>query len=311
MLYEQLFRRVLFPAYEAVVARRDTSAHVNEYERGQWLKPEALNHLQLQKLNRLLAHCWREVPFLQRYWSDHGLRADPLKDIAELTRYPTLTKQLIRANYEGMTAVSWRGKTLSKTTGGSTGDPFRFEYTMESYARRTAVMWRGYDWAGAGLGTRAAYLWGSGAAKTGWPALKDRLYHRAFNRRFFDAFGLREDNVDRYVDDIISYRPKALVGYVAPVALVARRMLQTGRRMSGLRGLITGAEALYEPERRDIQAAFGCEVFNTYGSREVMLMAAECPQHNGLHVNADHLVVETLGADGLPVAEASRRHRRD
>ena len=71
---------------------------------------------------------------------------------------------------------------MVKTTGGTTGDPFRFEYTMESYARRTAVMWRGYEWAGAGLGERTASLWGNSVAQRLRKRLKDNAYHWAFNR---------------------------------------------------------------------------------------------------------------------------------
>lgn len=297
-MYETLFRHALFPAYETLVKRRSTAMYVAQYEQGQWLKPAALQRLQLDKLNALLAHAWAEVPFLQRHWREHGCQPGALASVGELARYPLLTKTQITANYGDMVARNWRGKTLSKTTGGSTGDPFRFEYTMDVYARRTAVMWRGYGWAGARLGTRTAYLWGSGPPKAGWPGLKDRLYHNAFNRRFFDAFGLSDTNVDQYINDITAYRPKALVGYVAPVVLLARRMLQTGRQLSGLRGVITGAEALYGAERRDIEAAFGAPVFNTYGTREVMLLAAECAQHNGLHLSADHLLVETVTDDG-------------
>ncbi len=297
-MYEPLFRYALFPAYETLVKRRGTASYVAQYEQAQWLKPAELQRLQLDKLNALLAHAWAEVPFLQRLWREHGCQPGALASLADLERYPLLTKAQISANYADMVARNWRGKTLTKTTGGSTGDPFRFEYTMDVYARRTAVMWRGYGWAGASLGTRTAYLWGSGPPKSGWPGLKDKLYHGAFNRRFFDAFGLSDANVDQYIDDITTYRPKALVGYVAPVALLARRMLHTGRKLSGLRGVITGAEALFDAERRDIEAAFGAPVFNTYGTREVMLLAAECAQHSGLHLSADHLLVETVADDG-------------
>jgi phenylacetate-CoA ligase len=38
-------------------------------------------------------------------------------------------------------------------------------------------------------------------------------------------------------------------------------------------------------------------VFETYGSREVMLMAAECPAHAGLHVSMETLVVEVVVRD--------------
>lgn len=294
----------MFPAYETVVRRRATASYIAQYDESQWLDNAALQALQLRNLNALLEHCWRHVPFLQRHWREHGVQPGTLGHAAELARYPVLTKQQITANYADMVAVPWRGRTLTKTTGGSTGDPFRFEYTMDVYARRTAVMWRGYGWGGARLGTRTAYLWGTGLRKGGWGGVKDRLYHGAFNRRFFDAFSLSEDSIDTRIDEMLRYRPHAVVGYVTPVAVVARRMLATGKRMSGLRGVLTGAEALHEPDRRDIERAFGCPAFNTYGAREVMLMASECEQH-ALHVNSDHLVFETLDEGGAPVSGVS------
>lgn len=300
-MYQALFRHALFPAYETLVKRRGTASHVAEYERSQWFGRADLEALQLRKLNALLAHCWAQVPFLQRHWHAHGVEPGPLSHVSELARYPVLTKAMISANYDDAIAGDWRGRTLSKTTGGSTGEPFRFEYTMDVYARRTAVMWRGYGWGGASLGTRTGYLWGTGMRKGGWGGFKDRLYHGAFNRRFFDAFSLSDGNIDPVIDELLAYQPQAIVGYVAPVVLVARRMLATGRSMQGLRGVLTGAEALYEPERRDIERAFGCPAFDTYGSREVMLMASECDHHSGLHVNADHLVLETLDHEGRPV----------
>ena len=40
--------------------------------------------------------------------------------------------------------------------------------------------------------------------------------------------------------------------------------------------------------------AFGPEIFETYGSREVMLMASECDAHDGMHLSMENLVVEVL-----------------
>ena len=301
-LYESLFRHVLFPSYETLVRKRSTVAYIAEYDASQWLGPEDLARLQLAKLNALLSHCWSHVPFLQDYWRDAGCVPRELKHLSELERYPTLSKSIITKNYENMIAIPWRGRTLSKVTGGSTGDPFRFEYTMDVYARRTTVMWRGYEWGGAGLGSRTAYLWGTGMRKGGWGGVKDRLYHAAFNRRFLDVFTLNDENIDARIEELVRFRPSAVVGYVTPVAVIARRMIETGRTMTGLRGVLTGAEALFEPERKDIERAFGCHVFDTYGSREVMLMASECDRHSGLHVNSDHLVLETLNAEGRQAA---------
>jgi phenylacetate-CoA ligase len=298
-MYESLFRKVLFPVYERLGHRRSTATYLAEYERTQWLDPAALRLHQLEGLNRLLAHAWANVPFLQRHWSAHGMKPGPLEDPAELSRYPTLTKAQITENYEDMIAVPWRGRTMRKATGGSTsGEAFRFEYTMESYARRTAVMWRSYAWAGALLGRRSLYVWGAGPPAGRWRTLKDRLYHAAFNRTNINAYGIREDNVDEYVGMIDRKRPRVLVGYVAPLLVLARGMTARGRTLHGVQSVITGAEALHEPERELLESGFGCPVFNTYGCREFMLLASECRPRGGLHVNADHLILQTVDARG-------------
>ncbi len=304
-MYQTLFRHLLFPAYEGLVLRRNTHVYLHEYQRSQWLSRTQLQVLQLAKLNALLAHCWRNVPFLQRHWSAAGLHPGPLVSVTELQRYPRLTKQLITANYQDCIATDWRGRTMTKSSGGSSGQPFLFEITMDSYARRTALMWRSYAWGGAALGTRTAYLWGTGEPRAGWAGIKEAWYHRAFNRRFFNAFAMREENIVDYVRGMQAYRPLVLVGYVAPVLRVARWLQAHGERIDGLRGVLTGAEPLYAPERADIEAAFGVPVTNTYGSREVMLMASECERHSGLHVHMDHLVLETVGAGDRGVAGES------
>lgn len=304
-MYAELFRHVLFPGYESVIGR-GTHRFLAQYHRNQWLDADSLLRLQLEKLNALTEFCWREVPYLERRWRQAGLEPRRLQSVQELENFPILTKDEITANYFEMTSRPWRGRSMSKATGGTTGDPFRYEYSMESYARRTAVMWRGYGWAGAGLGVRTAYLWGTPPSRDFRQRWKDRAYHSAFNRRVFNAFGMTsEREVEEYARRIASYRPDVLVGYVRPVLILAQWINRTGKPVRGLRSVLTGAEALYEPERREIERAFGCPVFNTYGGREFMLIASECDQHAGLHINVDHLVVELVDPAGRGVVDQS------
>jgi phenylacetate-CoA ligase len=69
--------------------------------------------------------------------------------------------------------------------------------------------------------------------------------------------------------------------------------------------IIGAAEALHPFQREVIERAFGAPAFNTYGCREFMLIASECEHRDGLHVNADHLVVETLDTHGQPIHKGS------
>ncbi|HEY0229966.1 MAG TPA: phenylacetate--CoA ligase family protein [Dokdonella sp.] len=292
--YEKLFRHALFPLYESVLQRRKTLHYLAEYEANQWLDREQVLALQWSKLKRLLEHCYREVPYYRRRWTEVGATPADIRTLDDYARLPILTKKDIRENFDELIAPSWRGRLLYKATGGSTGEPLRFGYTRESNERRTAVMWRGYAWAGARMGRRTLYLWGG---SVGTPPrvkqIKDRLYHAAFGRRMLDSFRMTAANIGGYADAIDAYRPQIMVAYVGPLVRLAQWMLDTRRTVFRPEAILCGAEALHEAQREIVQRAFGCPVYNTYGCREFMLIASECEQRNGLHINADHLLVET------------------
>lgn len=290
-LYELAFRNVLFPGYETVLRRRKTLAYLRAYERSQWLAPEQIDALQWRKLQQLIEHCWHQVPYYRRQWQSLGIsHPGDIRTRAEYATLPVLTKQQIRANFDDLIAPEHRDHLLYKTTGGSTGEPLRFGYTRESYERRVAAMHRGYGWSGARLGQRTLYLWGMPQA----PTRKDRLYHMAFNRRMLNAFDMREENMAPYADAFARFRPRTVVGYVAPLVHMAEWLLARGRQLPKPERILTAAEALHPSQRALIERAFASPVYNTYGCREFMLLAAQCT-HGGLHTTADHLMLE-LGA---------------
>lgn len=301
--YESAFRHVLFPLYEGGLRRRHTLAWLARYERDQWLPPERIAALQLERLQRLLAHCEREVPYYRQRWKALGIRAADIRTLDDYARLPVLTKADIRTNFDDLQAESWRGRLLFKATGGSTGEPLRFGYTRESNDRRTAVMWRGYGWAGSRMGRRTLFLWGGAV---GDPSrvhlLKDRLYNTLFARRVLNSFHMTDANLAQYADAIDRFRPAVIVAYVEPLVRLAKWINQTGRKVWQPQAIIGAAESLHEFQRDILQQAFGCPAFNTYGCREFMLIASECEKRHGLHINADHLVVELAGhpAPGEP-----------
>jgi phenylacetate-CoA ligase len=304
--YERAFRHVLYPAYESGLRRRGTLAWLTAYERDQWLAPERMAALQFERLKRLLDHCYREVPYYRTRWRALDIHPGDIRNLDDVARLPPLTKADIREHADELVAESWRGRLLYKATGGSTGEPLRFGYTRESNERRVAVMWRGYAWAGSRMGKRTLFLWGGTVGSpTRAHQLKDRLYNAAFARRLLNSFQMTEANMASYVDAIDRYRPDIIVGYVGPLMRMAQWLLATGRTPHRAQAVIGGAEALHEFQRQTIEQAFGCPVFNTYGCREFMLIAAECDQHSGLHVNADHLLLELLDANGVPSSSGS------
>jgi phenylacetate-CoA ligase len=297
--YETAFRRVLFPAYETGLRRRRTLAYLDEYQRDQWLDPEQIATLQWERLQRLLDHCYRQVPYYRKRWRELDIAPQDIRNLDDYAKLPVLTKADIRAHFDELKADSWRDRLLYKATGGSTGEPMRFGYTRESNVRRAAVMWRGYEWAGSRMGRRTLFLWGGAVGDpTRAHQWKDRLYNAVFARRVLNSFKMTEANMSEYADAIDRYRPDIVVGYVGPLVKLAQWLIANGREIWQPQSIIGGAEAMHEFQRDLIQKAFRAPVFNTYGCREFMLIAAECKQHHGLHVNADHLVVEVRTPHG-------------
>lgn len=306
--YESLFRGVLFPVYESGLRRRKTLRYLREYERDQWLPPERIAAIQWQKLQQLLAHCWNEVPYYRRRWSEAGMEPGDIRTLDDFARLPVLTKQDIRQNYEDIQARSLRGRMLYKSTSGSTGEPLRLGYTRESFERRIAVMWRGYGWAGSRMGRRTLYLWGAPVVgPEDLHRVKDRIYHRVFGRKVLNTYLMSDGNMAEYADEIDRYRPRVIVGYVNPVVRLAQWLLDNGRKVHRPLAILGAAEALHDFQRKIIEEAFGCKAYNTYGCREFMLVASQCERQDGLHVNADHLVVEVANRqpalDGSEIGE--------
>ncbi len=305
-IYEQLFRNALYPAYESGLRRRGTLRWLREYEASQWLPREQIEALQWRKLKVLLDYCYANVPYYRRQWMQLDIHPDDIRTLDDFRKLPRLTKADIKHNFEQLQAPEHRKQMLYKTTGGSTGDPLRFGYTHESNERRTAIMWRGYGWAGATMGRRSAYLWGGAVGSPDrMRMLKEHMFHALFNRHIINSFRMSEHNMAEYADALDRARPAIIVAYVSPLVRLARWLLDTGRKPWRPQAILSAAEPLHDFQRDIIEQAFSAPMFNTYGCREFMLMASECDQRHGLHVNADHLVLETVTDENLAVANES------
>ncbi|HEX7672367.1 MAG TPA: hypothetical protein VF395_22390, partial [Polyangiaceae bacterium] len=100
-------------------------------------------------------------------------------------------------------------------------------------------------------------------------------------------------------------KPSVIVCYTQSCAQFARWILDEGLRDWDDIPVICGAEGVLPGDRAVLAKAFGPAIFETYGSRETMLMAAECEAHDGMHIQEENLLVEVLkGTGSCPPGEA-------
>jgi phenylacetate-CoA ligase len=296
MNYSAFFIKVLFPFYYRTLKKSTVVEKVLEINERLLWDQDKLKSYQWQELEKLLQFCWDNVPYYKRVWQEAGIESvDQIDSLEKFSKLPVLTKQDVKNHYDELVPECNQSSNIKKSTGGSTGQPFHFELNMESHEARLAVAWRGYREVGAGLGTKAAYLWGTSVGKVSlFRRIKESLYHRFFNNYMLNSFEMNQSNIHQYAEKINNIKPDAIISYVNPLVELAKYIIANDITMHKPKTIVTGAEALYEHQRELIEKAFNCPVHNTYGCREFMLISSECKQQKGLHINIDQLVVETI-----------------
>jgi phenylacetate-CoA ligase len=300
--YSRVLGSVLLPAYDRVRGRCYTERRTF-LDRSQWWSAERVREFQWTELKKLLAHAFASVPYLQHKYRAAGIALEDLKGWDDFRRLPPLTRAEVNAHGPDLCSTTYTGRLLPHATGGSTGVPTRFFRTYESYDWRTAAKDRAYSWTGWRLGAPALYLWGAPVGSVSWrQALKTRAYDALQRQLMVNTFC----HSDGLWGDVYSrarrFRPFLIVGYVSSLEAFADYQSRTGRRIP-VACAIAAAEPLYKDARDRIERGLGVPLFNTYGSREFMSIAAECECRSGLHVHGENLVVETRERDGEAPSE--------
>jgi len=168
-----------------------------------------------------------------------------------------------------------------------------------------AAKWRATRWWGVDIGDPEIVVWGSPielGAQDRMRAWRDRV----MRTRLLPAFEMSAPKLDGFVEAIRARRPRMLFGYPSALSHIARHARGKGQRMDdlGVKVAFVTSERLYDEQRQQIEQTFGCPVANGYGGRDAGFIAHQCPD-GGMHITAEDIIVETIGADGQPVARGT------
>lgn len=304
-LYGQLLAKALFPAFEAARGRPTVPLLRYLEETARWSAPE-LRDLQTGLLRRLLRHAYRHTAHYRRILDERGLRPEDFCSPADIQKLPLLDRPTLRATMLERTANAPPAAVIRKVTSGSSGQPAEVLYNAESRHWRDAIRLRGYGWGGYRIGMRTLHYWGfvPQGATTWWKRSKvvvDRMFKRDL---FLDCTPRGEAALLDAVDQIRRFKPQVIIAYASGAGALARFINDRGLRdWADTIPVLTGAEGLLPHDRREIDHAFGA-AFDTYGCREVMLMASECEAHDGFHTSMENMIVELVVREGNTVRAA-------
>lgn len=295
-MLEAVARTVAYPLWDL----KDRSGRLAQYRSlldSQWLSAAQLEALRVRRLNEILAHAYAHCGFYKSLWGG----APKLGSTAELAQLPLVSKKMVRDNLDSIIASSpGREELIEAKTGGSTGIALKVYFDERCQQWRNAAAMRSDGWAGWRAGMLVGALWGTPPVPK---TLKERLRNALHDRLFFlDTMNLNPETMRDFALQLRRRRPGGLFGHAHSLFVFARFIEESREEVPALQAIIATSMMLLEAEREVIERVFRCKVTNRYGCEEVGLIACECEHHDGLHVNAEHVVVELLRGDGTPCA---------
>ncbi len=293
--YSLIARHVVAPLW-AAKERSPYLRHLRYLEKSQLRPLDEVRQDQWRRFERLLKHAYSNTTYYHERMRSAGLRPEDVSSWEDLTRLPFLTKDDVRASKKDMTARNvGRDSLVPKKTSGSSGTPLEFFWDEDSRQWKRACTIRHNRWTGWDLGERIGAIWGNPEFRKDW---RGRLRNALLERYIWlDTLEMDEEDMLRFYYEALEKRPTLLFGHAHSLFLLAKFL--RSQSLAGLRpkGVISTAMVLHDFERKEIEEVFGASVTDRYGCEEVSLIACECEEHKGLHINADTLIVEFLRED--------------
>ena len=269
-------------------------------ERSQWWDRDRIEEARVRRLRALVLHASATSPFYAERFAQASIDPLRVRSMTDLTGLPLLTKADVRSELSRILSRAYRQEDLvSAKTGGSTGEALHVFCDKLGAQVRGGAALRTNLWSGWRLGQPIAAVWGNPPVAH---TLKSRLRGCLTNRIFYlDTMRIDAAAINRFVEDWRRWRPGMLYGHAHSLYILAEALRDRG---SALRpcGIVATSMMLIQPERETIEAVFGVPVTNRYGCEEVSLIASECEEHRGMHLNAEHAYVEFLRDDGSACA---------
>lgn len=254
--------------------------------RNQVLSADRLKALQESKLRHLVAHAYQNVEFYRSWFRKAGASPKDIRTIDDLNGLPVVTKEELRAaGIENCIAkTADLNKCVRIKTSGSTGEKFIYYFSREETLICQLIEFRSLLNIGFRPYNRLAVL----GPET---PHKRRLHQhfRLFRSENISALLSHSEQIRR----LREIRPTIIWAYPTVLETLLHALDYSLSKVLRPRTLITSAEVFPSHLRRKIAADLDVDIYNFYGAREIGRIAYECPCHQGLHVNADHVILQT------------------
>lgn len=270
------------------------------------LPREALEAIQLKRLQALVEKVYATVPFYKSAFDEKGVKPGDIRSLEDLRKLPFTLKQDLRDNYPfGMFATSMENVVRIHASSGTTGKPTVVGYTRRDIRTWAGLMARTLAAAGAHKGDIVHNAYGYGLFTGGLG------FHYGAERLGASVIPVSGGNTKRQILLMRDFGATVLTCTPSYALHLADVATEEGIDFKSLkfRVGVFGAEPWTENIRKEIEKQLGLDAVDIYGLSEIIGpgVAVECVEaKNGLHVFEDHFIVEVINpetGEPLPYGE--------
>lgn len=247
-----------------------------------------------ERKHEFLSRAKTHVPYYRECWAGNVKCGDD-QAWQSLQNWPVLEKEVLRCRPHDFLAEDCNKTRLARTnTSGSTGTPLTLWNKREDeqfwYSLFEA---RCRHWYGVSRHDRWAILGGQLVAPVSSRKPPFWTWNAGLSQLYMSTYHLAPDLMPLYLDALVRYRVRYLLGYPSALYLLALGAIEARREDFDLQVVIANAEPLYHYQRSTISEAFRCPVRETYGMSERVAAASEC-EHGSLHLWPEAGLIEIL-----------------
>ncbi len=227
------------------------------------------------------------------------VRVDP---IGVLKTLPVLDKKTVAGNTEAfISSKADRSRLVRYGTSGTTGFPLHVFWNRSAIDWERALIWRHRLGAGCRMGRDwVGMLGGHRIVPTGQNSPPFWRECPPAKLSYLSTYHISPDNVSHYVRYFEQRGIVFLSGYPSALYALALSMRRDGL-CCPMKGVFYGAEPLHDFQRRAVEEAFSCHLWDFYGLTERVVSASEFECRNGLHINWENSFFELLDSSGNDV----------
>ena len=266
---------------------------------------EELQAIQLRKLRQLVENVYNSSRFYRNRFDEAGVKPSDIKTMEDLTKLPFTYKKDLRDNYPtNMFCVPLNQVVRFHVSSGTTGKP-----TVVGYTKGDIDMWsnslaRAFTACGIGRGDIMQVSYGYGLFTGGLGA------HYGAEEVGASVIPMGVGNTERQIELMKDLKATAIActpSYLLHMDEVAKKMGVSIKDDTDLRCAVLGAEPWSQETRNRIEKSMGIKAYDIYGTSEMSgPLFTECNEQNGIHVWADHFLLEIIDKNGDQVKDGQK-----